>query len=61
MKAKVKNIVVTVTISLFFLIGFLMCIFHEPVDISESERRVLAKFPQLTWAEIYRRHQYQGI
>ena len=52
MKAKVKNIVVTVTISLFFLIGFLMCIFHEPVDISESERRVLAKFPQLTWAEI---------
>lgn len=52
MKLKVKNVVVTVAISLFFLIGFLMCIFHEPVDISESERRVLAKFPKLTWAEI---------
>jgi hypothetical protein len=52
MKTKVKNIVVTVAISLFFLIGFLMCIFHEPVDVSESERRVLAKFPELTWAEI---------
>ena len=52
MKAKVKNIVVTVTISLFFSIGFLTCLFHEPVDVSESERRTLAKFPQLTWAEI---------
>jgi len=52
MKTKVKNIVVTVAISLFFLVGFLMCIFHEQVDISESERRQLAKFPTLTWAEI---------
>ena len=58
MKTKVKNIVVTVAISLFFLVGFLMCIFHEQVDISESERRQLAKFPTLTWAEIGW-HQYQ--
>ena len=52
MKARVKNIVVTVAISLFFLIGFLMCIFHEPVDVSESERRKLAKFPEITWSKI---------
>ena len=52
MKAKIKNVVVTVTISLFFLVGFLMCIFHEQVEVSESERRVLARFPEFTWAEI---------
>ena len=52
MKLKIKNVVVTVAISLFFLIGFLSCIFHEQVNISESERRMLAKFPKLTWAEI---------
>lgn len=52
MKNQVKNIVVTVVISLFFMVMFVMCIFHEPVDISTSERRKLAQFPTLTWAEI---------
>lgn len=52
MKTHIKNIVVTVAISLFLLIGFLMCIFHEPIAVSDSERRELAQFPTLTWEEI---------
>ena len=52
MKTQIKNIVVTVAISLFLLGGFLMCVLHQPVDVSVSERRQLAKFPEITWAEI---------
>ena len=52
MKNHVKNIVVTLMISLFLLVMFLMCVLHEPIDISTSERRQLAQFPTLTWAEI---------
>ena len=52
MKNYVKNIVVTLMISALFGVMFLMCILHKPVDISASERRKLAQFPTLTWAEI---------
>ena len=52
MKNHVKNIVVTLTISALFAVMFLACVLHKPVDISISERRQLAQFPTLTWADI---------
>lgn len=52
MKNQVKNTVVTVIISLFLLVTFLMCIFRQPADISVSERRPLAQLPDFTWEEI---------
>ena len=52
MKDQLKNIVVTVVISLFFGAMFLMCLIHEPIEISTSERRKLAQFPTFTWEDV---------
>ena len=39
-------------LSVFFLGGSLICIFHTPEDISLSERRALAQMPKLSWKGI---------
>ena len=46
---KVKNIVTTVVFCLFIFGFFVLCIFHEPAQMSESERRPLAQFPEISW------------
>lgn len=53
MKNNIKNIVVTAAFSLFLAFFFVLCIVHEPVAISESERRPLAQMPEnITWEGI---------
>lgn len=45
MKDNKKNIVVTAVFCLFLAAFFVLCVFHEPVAISQSERRPLAQMP----------------
>ncbi len=49
---RIRNIATTVVFCLFVGVFSLLCIFHKPVGISESERRELAKFPKITWSSI---------
>ena len=46
---KIKNLVVTVVFSLFIAVFFFLCILHEPIAVSESERRPLAQMPEITF------------
>lgn len=45
---KIKNLVVTVVFCLFIVVFFFLCIFHTPLASSDSERRPLAQFPDIT-------------
>ncbi|MBQ8837385.1 MAG: hypothetical protein IJ002_07775 [Clostridia bacterium] len=45
---KVKNIATTVVFLLFIFGFFFVCIFRTPSDYSDSERRELAQFPELS-------------
>ena len=49
---KYKNIIVTVVFCLFVTAFSLMCIFHTPLEMSESERRPLATLPSLSFDNI---------
>ena len=46
---KVKNIVTTVVFCLLIFGFFVLCLLHKPVEMSESERRPLAQFPEISW------------
>lgn len=48
MKDKLKNIVVTVTFSVFLLMIFIVNIAKGEDEISKSERRKLSKFPEIS-------------
>ncbi len=52
MNTKTKNITVTCIMAGFFLILSAWAWFKPADDFSDSERRNLAKFPSLTWANI---------
>ena len=45
---KLKDIITTLTITIFFIFISLWCIFAEKSDYSDSERRVLAAFPEVS-------------
>ena len=49
---KVKDILNVVLSALFILVFSLICFFVETPDYSDSERRVLAKMPEITWESI---------
>ena len=48
MKSTLINKIVTCVFSLFFVVALLVCLFHPKSEISISERRPLAQFPDLT-------------
>ena len=48
MKNSIKNIVVCVVFCLFVFGFFVACIFHKPLEYSESERKPLAQFPKIS-------------
>ena len=55
MKNNLKNITVTLTFAVFIAFFAVMCVvaYFNPVEISESERRPLAQFPdEITWAGV---------
>lgn len=52
MKDKIKNIVVTVTLAVLMFSLSVWCIAKAPDEYSDAERRVLAKFPEITWDSI---------
>lgn len=49
---KIKNIISAVLCGVFVLSLSAWCFFGPKADYSESERRVLAKFPDVTWQNI---------
>lgn len=49
---KVKNILNVVLSGLFILVFSCICFFVETPDYSDSERRVLAQMPEITWESI---------
>ncbi len=49
---RVRNIVMTAVFALFIGVFFILCVTHKPLEKSESERRPLAQFPELTWENI---------
>lgn len=49
---KNKNMITVITCGAFLLVLSLWCFFGAKETYSESERRVLAKFPQITWQTI---------
>ena len=62
MKNNVKHIVVTAVFSLFLGVFFVLCLLHEPVEISESERRPLAQMPtEITWNGIVNKTVIDGF
>lgn len=52
MKDKTKNIVVTVVLAAFIFSFSVCCIVKENDEYSDSERRTLATFPEITWENI---------
>lgn len=48
MSDKIKNVVVTITFLLFLFLVFLANVLKKDMDISLTERRELAKFPDIT-------------
>ncbi len=48
MKNKTKNIVLTVVLALFIVVFSVWCVAGAEDEYSESERRVLASFPEIT-------------
>jgi len=53
MSDKTKNVVVTITFLLFLILVFLANILKKDTDISLTERRELAKFPNITTKTIF--------
>lgn len=49
---KIKNIISILLCGVFVLALAAWCFFGPKADYSESERRTLAKFPEITWANI---------
>ena len=49
---KIKNIISVVLCGAFVLGLAAWCFFGPKAEYSESERRVLAKFPEITWANV---------
>lgn len=53
MNDKIKNIVLVSVMCLFFGFFAIFCIVKAPDEYSESERRVLPKFPELTFETVF--------
>lgn len=49
---RIRAVVMTLVFSLFLGVFFILCVTHKPLEKSESERRPLAQFPELTWESI---------
>lgn len=49
---KIKNIISVLLCGAFVLAFTALCVFGPKADYSESERRSLAKFPEITWESI---------
>lgn len=49
---KIKNIISVLLCGVFILAFAAFCMFGPKATYSESERRTLAKFPEITWANI---------
>lgn len=52
MKEKTRSIVVISVMATLLLITSIVCIFKKPDDYSDSERRVLAKMPEISFQSI---------
>ena len=52
MNDKIKSIVLTVVTAVMLLTLSVWCIAKPGADYSDSERRVLASFPEITWENI---------
>ncbi len=52
MNDKIKNIILTVVVTAILLTLSVWCIAKSPDEYSESERRVLDSFPEVTWESI---------
>lgn len=52
MKNKITDIILTVVLAVFVLAFSVCCIIRTPDEYSDSERRVLASFPEITWESI---------
>lgn len=52
MNNKIKSIVLTVILSLTLLTFSVWCVAKQPDEYSDSERRILAVFPEITWDNI---------
>lgn len=51
MSNKIKNTVTSAVFVVFIFVVALCCIFRAPDDVSNSERRPLAQFPEYVWGE----------
>ena len=51
MSTKVKNVVTSLVFVVFIFAVALCCVFRAPDEMSESERRPLAQFPEFEWSE----------
>ncbi|MBQ4043334.1 MAG: hypothetical protein IJD06_04985 [Clostridia bacterium] len=52
MKESVKNILTTVLFAAFIAVGALSALLLPDADFSESERRKLEQFPEITWKSV---------
>ena len=52
MTDRLKDILTTITFLLIVGILFLLCLISPPKEVSESERRPLAQFPELEWNKV---------
>lgn len=52
MTEAIKNKIVTITFLLAIFAIFIINVVKTPTEVSESERRKLAQFPQITWEKI---------
>lgn len=53
MNNKIKNTVICITFGAFILIFALLCLFLPKAEYSDSERRTLAKMPEVTWESVF--------
>ena len=52
MTEAIKNKIVTITFLLTIFAIFIINVVKTPTEVSESERRKLAQFPQITWEKV---------
>ena len=52
MTEAIKNKIVTITFLLAIFAIFIINVVKTPTEVSESERRKLAQFPQITWEKV---------
>lgn len=57
----IKNIAVSLVFCLFVFGFFFAALFHKPVKYSESERKELAQFPEITWKSVLDKSAIQGF